>query len=107
MRPQKQMHAYHQQVVEKVRAENQANLLSMLAPMLTQEEQDVVRRGRNSVTKTPKRLEHSTYRQATGFEALLGYLYLKDSERLIEIFSYLKLKNVSETKASHDMPHIS
>lgn len=104
--PQKQMHAYHQQVVEKVRAENQADLLSMIAPMLTEEEWDVVRRGRNSVTKAPKRLNHSIYRQATGFETLLGYLYLKDSKRLSEIFSYVKLIHAGGSNTSQTMSPI-
>lgn len=87
--PKKQMNAYHHCVVECVRAEYQAHLLSMLASQLTEVEMDVVRWGRNSVTNVPKRLDHATYRYATGFEALIGYLYLTNAERLAEIFNHL------------------
>ncbi len=93
------MQAYHQCVVEQVRAESQAALLEAIAPLLTDAELTVARRGRNSVTKAPKRLNHSIYRQATGFEALIGYLYLTDTERLTEIFDYMKTVQVpSESK---------
>jgi ribonuclease-3 family protein len=88
--PRKQMQEYHQCVVAQVRAENQAALLEAIAPILTEAELTIVRRGRNSVTKSPKRLEHRIYRQATAFEALVGYLYLTDTERLMEIFDYMK-----------------
>lgn len=84
------MQAYHQCVVDQVRAERQAAWLEAIAPILTELELTIVRRGRNSVTKVPKRLEHGIYRHATGFEALIGYLYLTDRERLTEIFCHMK-----------------
>ena len=55
--------------------------------MLTDEEAEVYRRGRNAKSPTmAKNATMSDYRKATGFEALMGYLYLKDEfERLVEL----------------------
>ena len=58
-----------------------------LPPMLTEEELAVYRRGRNA--HSPTMAKHATmadYRRATGFEALMGYLYLKeDFSRIVEL----------------------
>ena len=55
--------------------------------MLTEVEMDVYRRGRNA--KSPTMAKNATmadYRKATGFEALMGYLYLNDElERIVEL----------------------
>jgi ribonuclease-3 family protein len=83
------MSVYHQKVVACVRAEQQAHFLSLIEAELTEAEREVVRRGRNSVTKIPKRLDHATYQHATGFEALVGYLYLTNADRLAEVFACL------------------
>ena len=55
--------------------------------MLTEDEAEVYRRGRNAKSPTmAKNATMSDYRKATGFEALMGYLYLKDEfERLVEL----------------------
>ena len=57
---------------------------------LSEEEQTVFRRGRNSKSVSiPKSCTPSEYRKATGFEALIGYLYLQDrKERIMEIVTY-------------------
>ena len=57
---------------------------------LTEEEQTVLRRGRNAKSVSlPKSCTPSEYRKATGFEALIGYLYLQDQkQRIMEIVSY-------------------
>jgi ribonuclease-3 family protein len=86
--PPQRISSYHQKVVSQVRAEAQAHHLDLLLPRLTPEELDIVRRGRNANKKSPGRLAAATYQQATALETLLGYLYLKDSQRLLEIFSY-------------------
>lgn len=80
---------YHSKVVAEVRAETQAQYLEILEPHLTAVELDIVRRGRNGATGKPKRLSLTLYRQATGFEALIGYLYLTDPKRLLELFAHL------------------
>ena len=76
----------HREAVGYVRAGAQASALSMIQNTLTEEEADVVRRGRNAQGNAPKNVEVQTYRLATGFEALVGYLYLTGREdRLKEL----------------------
>lgn len=89
--PPKKISDYHHKVVEKVRAESQAVYLQNLYPLLTEIEQNWVRRGRNSVNKSPRRLSLQTYQQATGLETLLGYLYICDRSRLEYLLSQLKI----------------
>lgn len=77
----------HKMSVKYVKAKAQADIVHKILDILTQEEQDVVRRGRNAKSATvPKHAEISDYRYSTGFEALVGYLYLlNNTERLMEI----------------------
>lgn len=89
--PPKKISDYHHKVVEKVRAEAQAVYLQNLYPLLTEIEQNWVRRGRNSVNKSPRRLSLQTYQQATGLETLLGYLYICDRSRLEYLLFQLKI----------------
>ena len=79
--------ALHKHKSKIVKAGSQALMAEKLADFLTDEEADVYRRGRNAKSySTAKNASVSDYRKATGFEALLGYLYLKDDEdRIIEI----------------------
>ena len=64
-----------------------AEMMEVLLPILTEEEAAVYKRGRNAKSFTmAKNATMSDYRKATGFEALMGYLYLKDEfERLVEL----------------------
>lgn len=67
----------HKSAVEYVRASAQAAALASLAPMLSAEEEDVVRRGRNAKGHgAPHGSDAVEYHAATSFEALMGYLYL-------------------------------
>jgi len=77
----------HQEVVNVVNAESQAHILRRIREYLTEEEVEIVNRGRNAKSKSvPRHVAVGDYRLSTGFEALIGYLYLKgDQERLIEI----------------------
>lgn len=62
-----------------VKAQTQARMITALAPFLTEEESDVLRRGRNAHSPTmAKNATMADYRKATGLEALTGYLYLTD-----------------------------
>lgn len=80
--------AIHQDTVDVVKAESQARLIRQIEDELTEEEQEIVRRGRNAKTSPPKHADLSDYRLSTGFEALLGYLYLKgDEERLVYLIN--------------------
>ena len=76
----------HSFSAKMVSAVTQATTLRELEPELTATELDVVRRGRNSKSTVPKSASVADYRASTGFEALLGYLYLSaDYDRLSEI----------------------
>lgn len=87
--PPKRMATYHSQVVNQVRAESQAIHLASLLPDLTDAEKEILRRGRNACVTKPRRLKRHTYQQATGLEALIGYLHLTNPERLAELFAKL------------------
>lgn len=89
--PPKRLCDYHQQVVDQVRAESQANSLRSLEPYLTEPELEILRRGRNAATGSPRRLDPKIYRQATSLETLLGYLYLTDPQRLTQLLAHLEL----------------
>lgn len=77
----------HKQASSLVKAAAQSAMMETLEPLLTEEEKSVYKRGRNA--HSPTMAKHATmadYRRATGFEALLGYLYLKeDFARLVEL----------------------
>ncbi len=86
--PPSRIRDYHQRVVSCVRAETQAAFAKALLPYLTEDEVRIFKQGRNAATGHPKRLSLDIYRQATGLETLVGYLYLTDMERLQEILNY-------------------
>ncbi|KQX56087.1 MULTISPECIES: Mini-ribonuclease 3 [unclassified Paenibacillus] len=73
-----------------VSAKAQSKLLEALMPMLSEEEVDMVKRGRNAKSgTTAKNAEVLEYRHSTAFECLIGYLYYKQSfERLKEILDF-------------------
>jgi len=77
----------HVKAINFVRAKGQADTLRHIENFLTREELDIVRRGRNAKPGTmPRNATVADYRLATGFESLLGYLYLTGKqERLFEI----------------------
>ena len=80
----------HQRTSHIVKAHSQAIMADALAEIMTPQEQDVYRRGRNAKSHTmAKNATVADYRSATGFEALMGYLYLTEqSERMRELISY-------------------
>lgn len=72
--------------VEYVSAKAQAKVVLELLPLLTEEEILVYKRGRNFKTKAARKIDIKDHNISTGFEALIGYLYLKgENERLEEI----------------------
>ncbi len=77
----------HYHTSHAVKAATQAAMITELLPGLTEEEADVYRRGRNAKSHTTaKNASVSDYRNATGFEALMGYLYLTDQmDRMMEL----------------------
>jgi len=87
--PPQRLAAYHACVVAQVRAEQQAAQLQVLEPHLTAVEQQWVRRGRNAAGRPPARLPPAVYKQASGLETLIGYLYLTAPQRLHELLARL------------------
>ena len=71
----------HALTVDMVRATAQCRGFEIIEPVLTEQELSIFKRGRNAHTShTPKNQSGCDYHYATGFEALIGYLYLKDEE---------------------------
>lgn len=68
----------HQKCVECVNAHAQSQILQSIEELLTDTEREIVRRGRNSHAKhpVPRNQNPEDYALATGFEALIGFLYL-------------------------------
>lgn len=83
-------HKLHIETIKYVKAKAQAETLNKVYDFLTDEEKDIVRRGRNAdAHHLPKNAELADYKHATALEALIGYLYLtKQDERLQEILNY-------------------
>ena len=77
----------HKAATKIVKAETQALMIEAIKEELTEEELAVYKRGRNAKAVTrAKNATMSEYRRATGFEALMGYLYLKgDIARMLEL----------------------
>lgn len=83
----KQVNKLHQETSKLVQASAQSLMMRSMQEHLTEEEHAVYKRGRNAKSVSPAKNQSITdYRRATGFEALLGYLYLKkDYKRLLEL----------------------
>ncbi len=83
----------HQRCVSLVNAHSQSEILRSLTDTLTDSEKEIVRRGRNAHTKhpVPKSQDPDEYAMATGFEALLGYLYVTGkNDRISELTNHIK-----------------
>ena len=82
-------HRLHIESVKYVKAKAQADILEKIEDKLTEEEKDIVRRGRNTENHhVAKNSNVADYSKSTAFEALIGYLYLmKEDERLEEILN--------------------
>ena len=80
-------HELHIKSVKYVKAKAQAETLKKLETILTEEEKEIVRRGRHTQTHhIAKNASMQDYMYATAFEALIGYLYLtKQDDRLFEM----------------------
>ena len=82
-------HMLHLESIKYVKAEAQVKILKRIQDNLTNEEKNIVRRGRNAENHhLPKNATVEEYSYSTAFEALIGYLYLtKQDERLKEILN--------------------
>ena len=78
-------HKLHIETIKYVRAQSQAKFLKKIYEDLTEEEKDIVRRGRNAENHhLPKNCDFQYYIHSTAFEALIGYLYLTKNEKRIK-----------------------
>jgi ribonuclease-3 family protein len=82
----RRMYNLHRRTVRWVNAVSQARILEKWAPVLSEQEAEIVRRGRNTKSAVPRGTTVADYRLSTGLEALVGYLYLAGEEkRLLEL----------------------
>lgn len=81
----------HKEATKYVKANAQAESVLKLEGLLTDEEKSFIRRGRNTkISSSPKNADLKDYKYATGFECLMGYLYLSgNNNRLIELFEHI------------------
>ena len=88
-------HKLHIEAIKYVKAKSQADILKSIEDTLSEEEKDIVRRGRNAENHhLPKNADPADYMYSTAFEALIGYLYLtKRDDRLKEILEMCIEKN--------------
>lgn len=95
-------HYLHRLATGYVSAKAQAKVLKKLEGQLTEEEQWMVKRGRNTKSSTvPKHTNMIDYRYSTGFECMIGYLYLKGQndrldELIGEVFRLIETGDVHE-----------
>ena len=82
----------HLSVVNEVKAKAQSKSLGQIEHLLNEYELDLIRRARNKIKRHPKSAEPSVYSRATGFETLIGWLFLKDPQRLSKLFDHLEFK---------------
>ena len=92
----------HKKASSLVKAAAQSGIMEIIEKELTPEELSVYRRGRNA--HSPTMAKHATmadYRRATGFEALMGYLYLADRfDRILEL-TVLGLDGLGKEEKTH------
>ena len=82
----------HLSVVNEVKASAQSKALDQIEHLLSSSEIDLIRRARNKTKRYPKSSDPQVYSRATGFETLIGWLFLKDPKRLSKILDYLDLE---------------
>ena len=81
----------HLSVVNEVKAESQSQSLSPIEHLLNTHEMNLIKRARNKTKRYPKSSDPLIYSRATGFETLIGWLFLKDPQRLSNLFEYLDI----------------
>jgi ribonuclease-3 family protein len=87
-------HKLHVEAIKYVKAHAQSEIIRRIESDLTEEEIYIYKRGRNTKSATvPKNADLAEYRAATGFEALVGYLYLINQ---IDRLNTILLKSVEQ-----------
>ena len=80
----------HKMTTDRVNATFQKDMLNYIMSNLTEEEQELARRGRNLPIPVGRKNIQADYRQATAFEVLIGYWHLHNQQRLEEIYQIIK-----------------
>ena len=80
----------HKITTDRVNAVFQKEMLALILPELTEEELDLVRRGRNLSIPVGRKSIQADYRQATAFEVLIGFWYLENPIRLEYFYKFFK-----------------
>ncbi len=95
----KQVQKFHKRTSRFVQASAQSQMMRVLQERLTEEEHAVYKRGRNAKSVSPAKNQSVTdYRRATGFEALMGYLYFKKEwKRMLELVK-IGLESLEESE---------
>lgn len=89
-------HELHIKAINYVKAKSQADMLKNITDILTDEEKDIVRRGRNAENHhLPKNANVQEYMYSTAFEALIGYLYLTKKETRLKEIIEEAIKNIA------------
>ena len=84
---------YHNQAKKFCNAKKQMQALEAILPLLNEDEQEVVRRARNAHAKhSAKNFDEETYKKATAFEALIGYLHLTNNTERLNKFLKLSMQ---------------
>ncbi len=92
------VHHLHQITVSLVNASAQAQALDSIRQMLTEEENDLVRRGRNAHARhpAPKNQDPAKYADSTAFETLFGFLYITGNLQRIDELTEVILEDVND-----------
>lgn len=99
----KKVNELQKESLKYVSAKSQRNILEKLIEedQLTEKEQDIVKKGRNTKMHKSKNNDIITYHKATGFECLIGYLYQNDKNRLKEIMEKILWEYVEKTSLTN------
>lgn len=94
----------HKNATKFVRAKAQAKIVHLIGDDLNKVEKSLIRRGRNTKTNTsPKNTDIIDYKYSTGFESLIGFLFLTNQEeRIEEIFEMIINSNASKEGDEHE-----
>ncbi|WP_017186382.1 Mini-ribonuclease 3 [Alkalibacillus haloalkaliphilus] len=92
--------ALHTMAVSFVSAKAQSYVLLRWIEdgMLTEQEEAIVRRGRNAKSNVPKNTDPQTYRYSTAFEALMGYLYFKEEFERLDHLVFQAIMDIEERR---------
>ncbi|SHJ50891.1 ribonuclease-3 family protein [Clostridium amylolyticum] len=92
-------HKIHVEAINYVKAHGQSEIIKSIEDELTEDEIYIFKRGRNAKSPTvPKNADVTEYRYATGFEALVGYLYLTDNQERLKYILEKSIENFKKNR---------